>query len=250
MLMHKVVIVSAKRTPIGKFMGGLSTVPAPKLGAIAIQGALKAAGLEASQVDEVYMGNVLQAGVGQAPARQAALMAGIADTVPCTTINKVCSSGMKAISMAAQAIALGDAEVVVAGGMENMSLAPHIVPMRTGIKFGGTQMEDVMQKDGLLDAFDQVAMGVFADATAVKHQLSREEQDAFAVESYRRAAAAWESGAMQNEVVPVAVPQRRGEDIIIAEDEEYTNVKLEKIPSIASGLFQGGNGDRGQCFYH
>ena len=238
--MQKVVIVSAKRTPIGKFMGGLSTVPAPKLGAIAIQGALKAAGLEASQVDEVYMGNVLQAGVGQAPARQAALMAGITDTVPCTTINKVCSSGMKAISMAAQAIALGDAEVVVAGGMENMSLAPHIVPMRTGIKFGGTQMEDVMQKDGLLDAFDQVAMGVFADATAVKHQLSREEQDAFAVESYGRAAAAWESGAMQNEVVPVAVPQRRGEDIIIAEDEEYTNVKLEKIPQLRPAFSKEG----------
>ena len=238
--MQKVVIVSAKRTPIGKFMGGLSTVPAPKLGAIAIQGALKAAGLEASQVDEVYMGNVLQAGVGQAPARQAALMAGIADTVPCTTINKVCSSGMKAISMAAQAIALGDADVVVAGGMENMSLAPHIVPMRTGIKFGGTQMEDVMQKDGLLDAFDQVAMGVFADATAVKHQLSREEQDAFAIESYRRAAAAWESGAMQNEVVPVAVPQRRGEDIIIAEDEEYTNVKLEKIPQLRPAFSKEG----------
>ena len=238
--MQKVVIVSAKRTPIGKFMGGLSTIPAPKLGAIAIQGALTASGLEVSQVDEVYMGNVLQAGVGQAPARQAALMAGIADTVPCTTINKVCSSGMKSISMAAQAIALGDAEVVVAGGMENMSLAPHIVPMRTGIKFGGTQMEDVMQKDGLLDAFDQVAMGVFADATAVKHQLSREEQDAFAVESYRRAAAAWESGAMKNEVVPVAVPQRRGEDIIIAEDEEYTNVKLDKIPQLRPAFSKEG----------
>ena len=238
--MQKVVIVSAKRTPIGKFMGSLSTVPAPKLGAIAIQGALTAAGLEANQVDEVYMGNVLQAGVGQAPARQAALMAGIADTVPCTTINKVCSSGMKAISMAAQAIALGDAEIVVAGGMENMSLAPHIVPIRTGIKFGSTQMEDVMQKDGLLDAFDQVAMGVFADATAVKHQVSREEQDAFAIESYRRAATAWESGAMQNEVVPVAVPQRRGEDIIIVEDEEYTNVKLEKIPQLRPAFSKEG----------
>lgn len=240
MLMQKVVIVSAKRTPIGKFMGGLSTVPAPKLGAIAIQGALEAVGLEASQVDEVYMGNVLQAGVGQAPARQAALMAGIADTVPCTTINKVCSSGMKSISMAAQAIALGDAEVVVAGGMENMSLAPHIVPMRTGIKFGGTQMEDVMQKDGLLDAFDQVAMGVFADATAVKYQLSREEQDVFAIESYRRTASAWESGVMQNEVVTVPVPQRRGEDIIIAEDEEYNNVKLEKIPQLRPAFSKEG----------
>ena len=159
--MRKVVIVSAKRTPIGKFLGGLATVPAPQLGAIAIKGALEAAGIQSLEVDEVIMGNVLQAGVGQAPARQAALMAGIPDTVPCTTINKVCSSGMKSISMAAQAIAAGDADVVVAGGMENMSLAPHIVPMRTGLKFGSTQLIDVMQKDGLLDAFDQVAMGGF-----------------------------------------------------------------------------------------
>lgn len=189
--MQKVVVVSAKRTPIGKFMGGLSTVPAPTLGAIAIKGALAAAGVEPSQVEEVYMGNVLQAGVGQAPARQAAIQAGIPDTVPCTTVNKVCSSGMKTIAMAAQAIALGDVDVVVAGGMENMSLAPHIVPMRTGVKFGTAQLEDVMQKDGLIDAFDQVAMGTFADATAVKHSISREEQDAFAVESYTRSAAAW-----------------------------------------------------------
>ena len=238
--MRKVVIVSAKRTPIGKFLGGLATVPAPQLGAIAIKGALEAAGIQPLEVDEVIMGNVLQAGVGQAPARQAALMAGIPDTVPCTTINKVCSSGMKSISMAAQAIAAGDAEVVVAGGMENMSLAPHIVPMRTGLKFGSTQVVDVMQKDGLLDAFDQVAMGVFADATAEKHQVSREEQDAFAIESYRRSAAAWESGAMQKEVVPVSVPQRRGEDQIIAEDEEYTNVKLEKIPALRPAFSKEG----------
>ena len=238
--MRKVVIVSAKRTPIGKFLGGLATVPAPQLGAIAIKGALEAAGIQTSEVDEVIMGNVLQAGVGQAPARQAALMAGIPDVVPCTTINKVCSSGMKSISMAAQAIAIGDAEVVVAGGMENMSLAPHIIPMRTGIKFGSIQVVDVMQKDGLLDAFDQVAMGVFADATAEKHQVSREEQDAFAIESYRRSAAAWESGAMQKEVVPVSVPQRRGEDQIIAEDEEYTNVKLEKIPTLRPAFSKEG----------
>ena len=238
--MHKVVIVSAKRTPIGKFMGGLATVSAPRLGAVAIKGALTAAGIKPEQVDEVYMGNVLQAGVGQAPARQAALMASIPDTVPCTTINKVCSSGMKSISLAAQAIALGDAAVVVAGGMENMSLAPHIVPMRTGIKFGATQLEDVMQKDGLLDAFDQVAMGVFADATAEKHGVSREEQDAFAIESYHRSALAWESGVMQNEVIPVAVPQRRGEDIIISKDEEYTNVKLEKIPQLRPAFSKGG----------
>jgi len=237
---HKAVIVSAKRTPLGKFMGGLSTVPAPKLGAIAIQGALEAIGLDATEVDEVYMGNVLQAGVGQAPARQAAIFAGIPDTVPCTTVNKVCSSGMKTIMMAAQAIALGDAEVVVAGGMENMSLAPHIVPMRTGVKFGGTQLEDVMQKDGLADAFDQVAMGTYADATATKYHISRADQDAFAIESYRRSAAAWESGVMQNEIVPVSVPQRRGEDKQITEDEEYTNVLLDKIPNLRPAFTKEG----------
>ena len=241
MKLKKVVIVSAKRTPIGKFMGGLSSVLAPKLGAIAIKGALKAIGLDANEVDEVYMGNVLQAGVGQAPARQAAIFAGIPDTVPCTTVNKVCSSGMKTIMMAAQAIALGDAETIVAGGMENMSLAPHIVPMRTGVKFGGTQMEDVMQKDGLVDAFDQVAMGTYADATAIKHGVSREEQDAFAVESYRRSATAWESGVMQNEVVPVPIPQRRGDDLIISEDEEYTNVMLEKIPKLRPAFTKEGS---------
>ena len=237
---HKAVIVSAKRTPLGKFMGGLSTVPAPKLGAIAIQGALEAIGLDATEVDEVYMGNVLQAGVGQAPARQAAIFAGIPDTVPCTTVNKVCSSGMKTIMMAAQAIALGDAEVVVAGGMENMSLAPHIVPMRTGVKFGGTQLEDVMQKDGLVDAFDQVAMGTYADATATKYHISRADQDAFAIESYRRSAAAWESGVMQNEIVPVSVPQRRGEDKQITEDEEYTNVLIDKIPNLRPAFTKEG----------
>ncbi|MDB4015442.1 acetyl-CoA C-acyltransferase [Flavobacteriaceae bacterium] len=237
---HKVVIVSAKRTPLGKFMGGLSAVPAPKLGAIAIKGALESIGLDATEVDEVYMGNVLQAGVGQAPARQAAIFAGIPDTVPCTTVNKVCSSGMKTIMMAAQAIALGDAEVVVAGGMENMSLAPHIVSMRTGVKFGGTQLEDVMQKDGLVDAFDQVAMGAYADATATKHQISRADQDAFAIESYRRSAAAWESGVMQNEIVPVSVPQRRGVDKQITEDEEYTNVLLDKIPNLRPAFTKEG----------
>ena len=238
--MQKVVIVSAKRTPIGKFMGGLSTVPAPALGATAIKGALAAAGVDPALVEEVYMGNVLQAGVGQAPARQAALQAGIPDTVPCTTVNKVCSSGMKTIAMAAQAIALGDVEIVVAGGMENMSLAPHIVPMRSGVKFGPAQLEDVMQKDGLIDAFDQVAMGTFADATAQKHHITREEQDAFAITSYTRSAEAWSSGAMKNEIVPVAVPQRRGEDKIIAEDEEYTNVMMEKIPKLRPAFTKEG----------
>ena len=238
--MQKVVIVSAKRTPIGKFMGGLSTVSSPTLGATVIKGALAAAGVDPSLVEEVYMGNVLQAGVGQAPARQAALQAGIPDTVPCTTVNKVCASGMKTIAMAAQAIALGDVDIVVAGGMENMSLAPHIIPMRSGVKFGATQLEDVMQKDGLVDAFDQVAMGTFADATAVKHTISREEQDAFAIESYRRSSAAWASGAMKNEIIPVAVPQRKGENKIIAEDEEYTNVLMEKIPKLRAAFTKEG----------
>ena len=238
--MQKVVIVSAKRTPIGKFVGGLSTVSSPTLGATVIKGALAAAGVDPSLVEEVYMGNVLQAGVGQAPARQAALQAGIPDTVPCTTVNKVCASGMKTIAMAAQAIALGDVDIVVAGGMENMSLAPHIIPMRSGVKFGATQLEDVMQKDGLVDAFDQVAMGTFADATAVKHTISREEQDAFAIESYRRSSAAWASGAMKNEIIPVAVPQRKGENKIIAEDEEYTNVLMEKIPKLRPAFTKEG----------
>jgi len=237
---RKAVIVSAKRTPLGKFMGSLSTISAPKLGSIAIQGALQSIELKASEVDEVFMGNTLQAGLGQAPARQAAIYAGIPDTVPCTTVNKVCSSGMKTIMMAAQAIALGDAEVVVAGGMENMSLAPHFIPMRTGVKFGSTQMEDVMQKDGLLDAFEKVAMGIYADATAVKHDISREEQDAFAIESYRRSAAAWESGVMNNEVVPVAVPQRKGEHVIVSKDEEYTNVRLDKIPNLRPAFTKDG----------
>ncbi len=237
---NKVVIVSAKRTPIGTFMGGLSTVPAPRLGAIAIEGALDAIGLNPSQVDEVFMGNVLSAGVGQAPARQAALFAKIPDTVPCTTVNKVCSSGMKTVMLAAQSIALGDTDIVVAGGMENMSLAPHVVEMRVGVKFGGAKLEDIMQKDGLVDAFDKQAMGVYADATATEHNISRKEQDTFAIESYRRSNTAWESGVMHNEIVPVAVPQRRGEDKIITVDEEYTNVMLEKIPNLRPAFTKDG----------
>jgi len=237
---QKVVIVSAKRTPLGKFLGGLSTLPAPTLGAIAIKGALASIDLLPTEVEEVFMGNVLQAGVGQAPARQAAMEAGIPDTVPCATINKVCSSGMKTISMAAQAIALGDISVAVAGGMENMSLAPHIAPMRKGIKFGGAQMEDVLQKDGLLDAFDQVPMGVFADATAVKYNISREEQDAFAITSYQKSAAAWDTGVMEQEVVPVSIPQRKGDDLVISKDEEFTNVILEKIPKLRPAFSKEG----------
>jgi len=228
----KVVIVSAVRTPIGSFMGGLSTIPAPKLGSIAIKGALDKIKLDPKLVDEVYMGNVIQAGEGQAPARQAALFAGLPETVPCTTINKVCASGMKSVMMAAQAIQCGDADIVVAGGMENMSLIPHYTYLRSGTKFGPTTMIDGMQKDGLTDAYDNNAMGVCADLCATDYKISREEQDNFAIQSYTRSAKAWESGKFDNEVVPVSVPQRKGDPVIISRDEEFTNVKLDKIPTL------------------
>ena len=229
----RVVIVSAVRTPIGSFMGALSTVTAPKLGAAAIKGALDKINLDPNLIDEVYMGNVVQAGVGQAPARQAALFAGLSTTVACTTINKVCASGMKAVMMAAQAIQCGDAEIVVAGGMENMSLIPHYMNLRNGTKFGPSTMLDGMQKDGLTDAYDNSAMGVCADLCASEYNFSREDQDAYAIQSYERSAKAWESGKFDNEVVPVPVPQRKGDPIIVSKDEEYTNVKLDKIPSLS-----------------
>jgi acetyl-CoA C-acetyltransferase len=212
----KVVIVSAVRTPIGSFMGSLSTVTATQLGAAAIKGALNKINLDPNLVDEVLMGNVVQAGVGQAPARQAARFAGLPDTIPCTTINKVCASGMKAVMQGAQAIMVGDAEIVVAGGMENMSLIPHYVHLRNGVKFGPTTMVDGMQKDGLTDAYDNNAMGVCADLCATEYKITREEQDAFAIQSYERSAKAWEAGKFNNEVVPVEIPQRRGEPVIFA----------------------------------
>ncbi|WP_415060301.1 acetyl-CoA C-acyltransferase [Flavobacterium sp.] len=228
----KVVIVSAVRTPMGSFMGGLSTVTAPQLGATAIKGALSKINLDPSLVDEVLMGNVVQAGVGQAPARQAALYAGLSNAVPCTTINKVCASGMKAFMQGAQSIKCGDNSIVVVGGMENMSLIPHYVHLRNGYKFGPASMLDGLQKDGLTDAYDNNAMGVSADLCAKEYSISREEQDAFAIQSYQRSAKAWEEGKFDNEIVPVEVPQRRGEPVIVAKDEEFTNVKLDKIPSL------------------
>ncbi|WP_181369188.1 acetyl-CoA C-acyltransferase [Flavobacterium profundi] len=233
-MMKKVVIVAAVRTPIGSFMGALSSVPATKLGATAIKGALNKINLDPKEVDEVLMGNVVQAGNGQAPARQAAIYAGIPDTVPCTTVNKVCASGMKAVMQGAQAIMCGDAEVVVAGGMENMSLIPHYVHMRNGVKFGPTTLVDGMQKDGLTDAYDNNVMGVCADLCATEHNISREAQDQFAIQSYQRSAAAWDAGKFNTEIVPVEVPQRRGDAIIVSKDEEYTNVKLDKIPSLSA----------------
>ncbi|SHI54774.1 acetyl-CoA C-acyltransferase [Algibacter luteus] len=237
---REVVIVSAARTPIGSFLGSLSTIPAPKLGAIAIKGALDKIQLDPNLVEEVLMGNVVQAGTGQAPARQAAIYAGIPNTVPCTTINKVCASGMKTVMQAAQAIALGDANIVVAGGMENMSLVPHYLHARSATKFGPATLVDGMQKDGLVDAYDQNAMGVCADACATKYKFSREDQDAYAIQSYNRSKAAWDSGKFNNEVVPVEVPQRRGEPIIVSVDEEFTNVKLDKIPHLRPAFSKDG----------
>ncbi len=236
----KVVIVSAVRTPIGSFMGSLSTVTATQLGATAIKGALDKINLDYNLVDEVLMGNVVQAGVGQAPARQAALNAGLPNSVIATTINKVCASGMKAVMQGTQAIMNGDAEIIVAGGMENMSLIPHYVHMRNGVKFGPTTLIDGMQKDGLSDAYDNNAMGVSADLCATEYKITREDQDAFAIQSYERSAKAWSEGKFDNEVIPVTIPQRRGEPIVFAKDEEYTNVKLDKIPTLNPAFTKDG----------
>ena len=238
--MKKVVIVSAARTPIGSFLGSLSTIPAPKLGSIAIKGALDKIDLKPELIDEVLMGNVVQAGTGQAPARQAAIYAGIPDTVPCTTVNKVCASGMKTVMQAAQSIALGDADIIVAGGMENMSLIPHYYYARSATKFGPAKLEDGMQRDGLVDVYDQNAMGVCADLCATEYDFSREDQDAFAIQSYKRSASAWETGKFNNEVVPVIVPQRRGEPIVVSEDEEFKNVRMDKIPSLRPAFSKDG----------
>lgn len=236
----EVYIVAAVRTPIGAFMGGLSTVPATQLGAIAIKGALEKGGVKPELVTEVFMGNVLQAGVGQAPARQAALGAGLPHTVACTTINKVCASGMKAIMLGAQTILAGDNEIVVAGGMENMSMVPHYIEGRNGTKFGNITMLDGITKDGLLDVYSKVPMGTCAEECAKEYNFTREDQDNFAITSYKRAAAAWEAGKFDNEIVPVSVPQRKGDPIVISRDEEYTNVQLDKIPSLRPAFDKDG----------
>jgi acetyl-CoA C-acetyltransferase len=238
--MKEVVIVSVARTPIGRFMGSLSTIPAPQLGAIAIKGALNKIKLEPNLVEEVFMGNVVSAGLGQAPARQAAIFSGIPNTVPCTTVNKVCASGMKSIMLAAQTISLGDADIVVAGGMENMSSIPHYQNARKGSKFGSIIMEDGLQKDGLVDAYEKESMGVYADACATEYNFSREEQDNFAIQSYHRSEQAWSEGKFADEIVPVEIPQRRGEPIIFSEDEEYKNVKIEKIPALRAAFTKDG----------
>jgi acetyl-CoA C-acetyltransferase len=231
--MKEVVIVSAVRTPMGSFGGVLSTVSATKLGASAIKGALDKIKLDKNSIDEVFMGNVLQANLGQAPARQAAMFAGLSENIPCTTINKVCSSGMKSIMLAAQTIMCGDNNVVIAGGMENMSSVPHYFAKgRTGQKLGDMKLIDGMVKDGLTDVYSRVHMGVCAETCAREMNFTREEQDNFAVESYNRSNNSWKSGKFSNEIVHVEVPQRKGDPIIVTEDEEYKNVKLEKIPQL------------------
>lgn len=237
---REVVIVSAARTPIGSFGGSLSEVPATKLGATAIQGALAKAGVKPEDVNEVIMGSVLQANLGQAPARQAAKFAGLPNEVACTTVNKVCASGMKAIMMAAQEIMLGDADIVVAGGMENMSQTPYYMEKaRYGQRYGHGQIIDGIVKDGLTDVYHQTAMGVSADNTAKEQKITREEQDAFAIESYKRSAAAWAAGKFKDEVVPVTVQTRKG-DVVVSEDEEYKNVNFDKLPALKAVFTKDG----------
>ncbi|MAC94901.1 MAG: acetyl-CoA C-acyltransferase [Flavobacteriales bacterium] len=231
--MREVYIVSAVRTPMGSFNGTLSGIPAPKLGAVAIKGALDKIKLDGAEVQEVFMGNVLQANLGQAPARQAAIFAGLGNNIPCTTVNKVCSSGMKSVMLGVQSIMLGDNDVVVAGGMENMSQAPYYLDKaRTGYKYGNGQIIDGLTKDGLIDVYHNYPMGNAAELCAKECNISREEQDEFAIESYKRSAKAWQEGKFADEIVPVEVPQRKGDPIIFAEDEEYKNVKFEKIPQL------------------
>lgn len=232
--MKEVFIVSAVRTPIGSFLGSLSSVPATRLGSVAIKGALEKINLNPEMVQEVYMGNVLQAGEGQAPARQAALGAGIPDTVPCTTINKVCASGMKSIMIAAQAIKAGDADIIVAGGMENMSSVPHYYHARNAVKLGDVKMQDGMVLDGLTDVYNKVHMGVCAEKCATDYNYSREDQDNFAIASYKKSAKAWEEGKFNEEVVPVEIPQRKGEPLIFSQDEEYKAVNFDRISTLAT----------------
>lgn len=239
--MKEVYVISAVRTPIGSFGGSLKDFPATRLGAIAIRAALSRAGVDPGQVNDVLMGAVMQANLGQAPARQAAKFAGLPDEVNCTTINKVCASGMKSISLAAQSIMLGDADVVIAGGMESMSNVPFYADsMRWGNKYGNTQLIDGLAKDGLTDVYDGQAMGNAAELCAGSCGISRQEQDAFAIESYKRSQAAVNGGRFENEIVPVEIPQRKGNPLLFAKDEEPFNVKFDKIPELKSAFQKDG----------
>lgn len=237
----EVYIVSAVRTPMGSFGGALKDFSATELGAIAIKGAVAKAGIDPAIIQEVLMGSVIQANLGQAPARQAAKKAGLPDHVSCTTVNKVCASGMKAIAQAAQLIMLGDRDIVVAGGMESMSNVPYYAPnMRWGNKYGNVTLVDGLAKDGLTDAYDNQAMGMAAELCARDCGISREEQDAFAIESYKRSQAAWNNGYFDNEIVPVPIPQRKGDPVMFAKDEEPFNVKFDKIPELRPAFTKDG----------
>ena len=231
--MKEVVIVSAVRTPMGSFNGIFSSTPATTLGACAIKGAIDKAGIDKAKIDEVFIGNVLQANLGQAPARQAAMEAGLSNTIPCTTINKVCSSGMKSIMIAAQSIMCSDNDIVIAGGMENMSLVPHYLNnSRKGQKLGDMKLTDGLVKDGLTDVYNKTHMGLCAETCASKMNFSREEQDLFAINSYKKSAKSWNENKFSNEIVSVEIPQRKGDNIIVNEDEEFKKVNLEKIPNL------------------
>tara|TARA_B110000444_G_scaffold38365_2_gene33983 strand:- start:11809 stop:12987 length:1179 start_codon:yes stop_codon:yes gene_type:complete len=231
--MKEVVIVSAVRTPMGSFNGIFSSTPATTLGACAIKGAINKAGIDKAKIDEVFMGNVLQANLGQAPARQAAMEAGLSNTIPCTTINKVCSSGMKSIMIAAQSIMCSDNDIVIAGGMENMSLVPHYLNnSRKGQKLGDMKLTDGLVKDGLTDVYNKTHMGLCAETCASEMNFSREEQDLFAINSYKKSAKSWNEDKFSNEIVSVEIPQRKGDNIIVNEDEEFKKVNLEKIPNL------------------
>ena len=240
MSLNKVVIVEAKRTPIGSFMGSLSNIPATLIGAKSIEAAIKSISLKPELVDEVYFGNVLQAGVGQAPARQSAIFAGIPNNVPCTTINKVCSSGMKSISIAAQSIAIGENNIVIAGGMENMSMSPHYFNLRKGVKFGETRFNDIMEIDGLMDPFHNKLMGEHAEATAKKYRISRSEQDKYCKESYLKSQIAWEKGFFDNEVCEIKINNSKGKEINFKKDEECFNVNFDKIKNLKSPFLKDG----------
>lgn len=239
--MKEVYIVSAARTAMGSFNGSLSSIPAPKLGAAAIEGALSKINLDKDEVQEVFMGNVIQANLGQAPARQAAIFAGLNENTPSTTINKVCASGMKATMFGAQAIMLGEKDVVVSGGMENMSQAPYYLDKaRTGYKYGNGQLTDGLTKDGLIDVYNDYLMGNAAELCATECNISREDQDEFAIDSYKKAAKSWEDGKFDEEVVPVMIPQRKGDPVKFDKDEEYKNVFFEKIPNLRPAFVKDG----------
>lgn len=227
-----VYIVAAKRTPIGSFLGSLSTTPATTLGSIALKACLEQSKLSPAAIEEVFVGNVLSANLGQAPARQVALSAGLSDKVPCTTINKVCASGMKAIMLGVQSIIAGDNTIVAVGGMENMSLVPSYLSGRTGTKLGNQTLNDGLLKDGLTDAYNHQHMGLAAELCAEEQAINRGEQDDYAIQSYHRSANAWTTDAFKDEIAPVSIPQRKGDDIIVNKDEEFSNVHFDKIPSL------------------